>query len=599
VRRKGRIQLVRDDEDGSVNPSPEKSNMSDSSPKPSPARESTKKRRGLRMHDSDSDDGSSKEEQSKVDADESEDEGEKTSVPVEDSKEARKRELAEMAERARKAKEADEEQEKKKKKEKKHKDKESRRDRREENASAKKRRRHGKEGKKSHKKSKKEKSKSSSSSSGSNDAEREQELLSRQLSIIIATAMLENDTSLSKKMCREKLSPIFGEARVEANKAFISDEVGRILSHCSELSESEVPHYLARFEPVTEYDMLPLRVLISKQLEYILLHAVAEGDESLSRRGCREKLAEVFGEDVIEKIRDEVDAEVKKKLTEYASLDKDVIERRAEGVHKVESRHIAGKSLGNKRGKESDGSDGSSSYEDSDSGAESSAAMSSDADYSSDMDSRKTAKKSKKRGGRAGPLGGAVCVLAGKMFTDDKKNAAKITELIESLGGKVQSMVTHKVEYIVVDKAQKSIPGNDSRVKSARKHRLRIVLSSFFDECKSSGRCVCLLTLHTSTRAYVYMSLYVCARARMYVFVCVCLFLCVCINTAYHMQLSGCRYPLMCVLVYKYITHIHTYTDKIHTAPHVAMYVANIRVCVCTHNTFNHIVCTNIHIQHG
>ncbi len=506
MRRKGRVQLARDDDDGSANPSPAKSKASSdsSSPKQSPARENTKKRRGLRMHDSDSDDDSNKEDhdQGKEDADEGEDDGEEVPAParvVEDSKEARKRELAEMAERARKAKEADEEQEKKsKKKDKKHKhkDKESRRDRKEESGSAKKRRRREKEGKKSHKKSKKDKSKSSSSSSGSSDVEREQELLSRQLSIIIATAVIENDTSLSKKMCRERLSPIFGEARVEANKAYISDEVGRIVNHCSELSASEVPHYLARFDPVTEYDMLPLRELISKQLEYILLHAVAEGDESLSRRGCREKLAEVFGEDMIEKIRDEVDAEVKGKLTEYASLDKDEVAQRAEGVHKVESRHIAGRSLGKqKRAKESDDSDGSSSFQDSDSDsdAESSPAMSSDASYySSDMDSRKTAKKSKKRGGgRGGPLGGAVCVLAGKMFTDDKKNAAKITELIESLGGKVQSMVTHKVEYIVVDKVQKSIPGNDSRVKSARKHRLKIVLSSFFDECKDSGRCVC------------------------------------------------------------------------------------------------------------
>ena len=127
------------------------------------------------------------------------------------------------------------------------------------------------------------------------DSKREKELLTRQLSIIIATAVIENDTTLSKKTCREKLASVFSEERVEANKAYISDEVGRILQHCSEMAATDVPEYLARFEPVTPYDFLGVRELISKQLEYILLHAVAEGDASLSRRGCRERLAGVFG----------------------------------------------------------------------------------------------------------------------------------------------------------------------------------------------------------------------------------------------------------------------------------------------------------------
>jgi hypothetical protein len=45
---------------------------------------------------------------------------------------------------------------------------------------------------------------------------------------VIAKAVQEKDTTLTKKVCRERLAEVFGE-RVTENKAFVNEEVGRIL----------------------------------------------------------------------------------------------------------------------------------------------------------------------------------------------------------------------------------------------------------------------------------------------------------------------------------------------------------------------------------
>ena len=45
---------------------------------------------------------------------------------------------------------------------------------------------------------------------------------------MIAKAVQEKDTTLTKKVCRERLAEVFGE-RVTENKAFVNEEVGRIL----------------------------------------------------------------------------------------------------------------------------------------------------------------------------------------------------------------------------------------------------------------------------------------------------------------------------------------------------------------------------------
>ena len=60
---------------------------------------------------------------------------------------------------------------------------------------------------------------------------------------MIAKAVQEKDTTLTKKVCRERLEVVFGELVAE-NKGFVNEEVGRILG-----LTTGIPHLIITFMP--------------------------------------------------------------------------------------------------------------------------------------------------------------------------------------------------------------------------------------------------------------------------------------------------------------------------------------------------------------
>ena len=86
-----------------------------------------------------------------------------------------------------------------------------------------------------------------------------------QLEKMVAVAVQEKDASLTKKVCRERLAEVFGEARVEEHKAHIAAEVVRMVTEFRELeaealaseaslasSLDEAREKLARYERVVK-----------------------------------------------------------------------------------------------------------------------------------------------------------------------------------------------------------------------------------------------------------------------------------------------------------------------------------------------------------
>jgi len=75
---------------------------------------------------------------------------------------------------------------------------------------------------------------------------------------MIAVAVQEKDASLTKKVCRERLAEVFGEARVEEHKAHIAAEVLRMVTEFRELEEDALGKIVEESQGVTEEEVAAL-----------------------------------------------------------------------------------------------------------------------------------------------------------------------------------------------------------------------------------------------------------------------------------------------------------------------------------------------------
>ena len=83
-------------------------------------------------------------------------------------------------------------------------------------------------------------------------------LMTRQLEKMVAVAVQEKDASLTKKVCRERLAEVFGEARVEEHKAHIAAEVVRMVTEFRELEAEALGKIVEESQGVTEEEVAAL-----------------------------------------------------------------------------------------------------------------------------------------------------------------------------------------------------------------------------------------------------------------------------------------------------------------------------------------------------
>lgn len=458
-----------------------------------------RKKKLVSQRDSDSEDG----DDEKENQDPAQESGNQVDDKVVDSKEARRREFEEMAmkrKREQEAAEAEAEEKRKSKKEKKKEGKEGKEGR------------EGKEGKRSKKdkkrsrdekrkirdkKSKKEKSRKSKIPKRKSQEEVEEErikaLMIRHLSYVIGTAVMDNDGSMTKKSCREKLASIFGGEAVAEQKAYIADEIMRLITECQEIRQGEgLVAFIESHPPVEKHEVMTAKQLLLEQLDTILYRAIASGDATLSKKGCRERLAAVFGEECIEAHKEMINSTVVQRITEITAAGD--VEERADEREDITGEQVEGRDdLVPKEEEEEEQSDVGVSSE---SGQEESeGAESKDAPAESDEDSDDSSaarRRKKKKGGvpsrKTGPLSGMVFVLAGKKLSDkDSSRVESLIKRIEGCGGKVQGTVTARVTHVIVAKSQGGITSSDSRVKSARKFGSKVVFDTFVDAAVSGG----------------------------------------------------------------------------------------------------------------
>ena len=244
------------------------------------------------------------------------------------------------------------------------------------------------------KKKKKDTDKSKAAKSGIGKGEKDpadavKELMTKHLTKIISKAVLEKDQTLTKRVCRERLAEVFAD-KVEEHKAFVNEEVGRIVGICNSMEEPALSAMLEAHDYVT---------------------------------------------------KEEVDGV-------HAKLGEEAFEAAAEASSESESDSAS--SVGSESGSESD----------------------------SDAPSRKKVGKKGPARVRSGLFLNIVAVPAGKKML---KNVNALRDLIEMHGGRLQQAVTRKVTHVVVSRKQESIGSSDPRVKSARKHGAKIVFDSFFE----------------------------------------------------------------------------------------------------------------------
>jgi hypothetical protein len=201
----------------------------------------------------------------------------------------------------------------------------------------------------------------------------------------VSTAVKTNDSTLTKRKCKEVLSGIFGAARVDEYKMFLSNEVGRLVAECqgmsaaaldefaegcravteeevtaidtpdpvSESSEEEPPvkpvKRKARSAPakkvraakVAKVDMSEqIRKLMTQHLKKLIAVAVQEKDASLTKKKCRELLAVLFGESRVEEHKAHIGEEVVRMVTEFRELEEDALAKIVEESRAVTEEEV-------------------------------------------------------------------------------------------------------------------------------------------------------------------------------------------------------------------------------------------------------------------
>jgi len=80
-------------------------------------------------------------------------------------------------------------------------------------------------------------------------------LITQQLAKFVSAAIKEQDSTLTKRKCREALATIFGESCMAEYKSHLSDEVGRLVSHCQSMSSEALGEFAEACHAVTEVEV--------------------------------------------------------------------------------------------------------------------------------------------------------------------------------------------------------------------------------------------------------------------------------------------------------------------------------------------------------
>ena len=104
-------------------------------------------------------------------------------------------------------------------------------------------------------------------------------LITQQLAKFVSTAIKEQDSTLTKRKCREALATIFGESCMAEYKSHLSDEVGRLVSHCQSLSSEALEEFAEGCHTVTEEEV---KAIDHNFCEYDIADGVAEEAEEVS-----------------------------------------------------------------------------------------------------------------------------------------------------------------------------------------------------------------------------------------------------------------------------------------------------------------------------
>ena len=344
-----------------------------------------------------------------------------------------------------------------------------------------------------------------------------------QLEKIVSTAVKESDSTLTKRKCREILAGLIGDTRVEEFKKHLHDEVGRLVAECSNMSTEALEEFVDGCRAITEEEIQAIdapdpesqssedetpvpptavkkarvskndaaskkkgafvarasavdssvqtRKLMVQQLERIVTIAVRDKDASLTKKKCRQLLAELFGEERVEQHKEFVSSETVRLVEVCRQLDADALAEKVEGSRSVTQEEVEALDAPPPAVEEEE--EAMETASDGENSDDSSSEESEDSSYGQ--------KKKRRRGGKGGIFDGLVVVLAGDLL-NNRDAATELREVIEMAGGKVQTQVSRKVTHVVFSSAQQRVQSSDGRVKSAKKHDSHLVTDVFFKE---------------------------------------------------------------------------------------------------------------------
>ena len=344
-----------------------------------------------------------------------------------------------------------------------------------------------------------------------------------QLEKIVSTAVKESDSTLTKRKCREILAGLIGDTRVEEFKKHLHDEVGRLVAECSNMSTEALEEFVDGCRAITEEEIQAIdapdpesqssedetpvpptavkkarvskndaaskkkgafvarasavdssvqtRKLMVQQLERIVTIAVRDKDASLTKKKCRQLLAELFGEERVEQHKEFVSSETVRLVEVCRQLDADALVEKVEASRSVTQEEVAALDAPPPAVEEEE--EAMETASDGENSDDSSSEESEDSSYGQ--------KKKRRRGGKGGIFDGLVVVLAGDLL-NNRDAATELREVIEMAGGKVQTQVSRKVTHVVFSSAQQRVQSSDGRVKSAKKHDSHLVTDVFFKE---------------------------------------------------------------------------------------------------------------------
>jgi len=222
-------------------------------------------------------------------------------------------------------------------------------------------------------------------------AELQRKLITQQLEKIVSTAVKEDDSTLTKRKCREVLAAIFGEARMEEFKSHLSAEVVRLVKECQDMSRDALEEFAEGCRAVTEEEIKAIdepeqasesseeeppvkpakhksrpnprtptakkpstkklkaprvdvselaRKLMTQHLQMLVSIAVRDRDSSLTKKKCRELLAPIFGEARVEEHKEHVNVEVVRLVGEYRVLEEESLAEVVAGCRAVTEEEV-------------------------------------------------------------------------------------------------------------------------------------------------------------------------------------------------------------------------------------------------------------------